>query len=55
MKWIRPTISLIVIIGVTIGFFMGKINSDAYAGLVGVTITYWYKSRDEEKHNGRQP
>ena len=52
MKWIRPAISLIGIIGITAGFFMGKITSEAYILAVGITVTYWYKSRDEEKRNG---
>ena len=51
MKWIRPTISLLGMLGITAGFFMGKINAEAYILAVGVTVTYWYKSRDAEKEN----
>ena len=53
MKWIRPVISLIGIMGITVGFFMGKINAEAYILAVGVTITYWYKARDEAKQGGK--
>jgi len=49
LKWIRPAISLIGILGITIGFFMGKINSEAYILAVGVTVTYWFRSRDITK------
>ena len=49
MKWIRPTISLIGLLGLTGGFFMGLIPPEAYVGIVAVAITWWFKSRDEEK------
>ena len=53
MKWVRPAISLIGMIGITIGFFLGKINPEAYILAVGVTVTYWFKSRDEAKQGGK--
>ena len=49
MKWIRPLISIIGIAGITAGFFLKMINADAYIGLVAVTVTWWFKSRDGEK------
>ena len=52
MRWIRPVISLVGIGGLTAGFFLGKITAEAYVLAIGVTVTYWFKSRDEEKRNG---
>lgn len=52
MKWVRPAISMIGMIGITLGFFMGKITSEAYILAVGVTIAWWYKSRDDDKKIG---
>jgi len=49
MKWVRPVISLIAVIGLTAGFFIDKISPEAYIGLMAVAITYWYKARDEAK------
>ena len=49
VKWIRPIVSLIAVIGITAGFFMRMVSTDAYIGLMAVAVTYWYKSRDEEK------
>ena len=49
MKWVRPVISLIGIIGITVGFFLNKITPEAYILAVGVTVTFWFKARDEEK------
>jgi len=49
MKWIRPAISLVGILGLTAGFFMGKIGAEAYVGIIGVVVTFWFKSRDAEK------
>lgn len=52
MKWIRPLISLMAVCGITAGFFLGKISGDAYIGLMAVTITWWFKSRDDTKAKG---
>ena len=52
MKWVRPAISLIGMIGITVGFFMKLITAEAYILAVGVTVTYWFRARDEEKRNG---
>jgi hypothetical protein len=49
IQWVRAIISLIGILGVTVGFFMKIISGDAYLGVVTMTIVWWYKSRDEEK------
>ncbi len=51
-EMIRPLISLIGVLGLTVGFFMDKINPEAYIGVMAMAITYWFKSRDEEK-NGK--
>ena len=53
MKWIRPIISLIGMSGLTAGFFMGLIPSEAYVGVAAIAITWWFKSRDEEKLKGQ--
>lgn len=52
MRWVRPAISLIATLGITAGFFLGKISAEAYIGLMAVAITWWFRSRDEEKRNG---
>jgi len=49
MKWVRPIISMIAVLGITAGFFLDKISTDAFIGIMAAAITYWYKSRDEEK------
>ncbi len=54
IKWIRPIISLIGMLAITIGFFIKLIPSEAYLALVTGVIVWWYKSRDEEKRNGNK-
>ena len=49
MKWVRPVVTLIAMGGLTAGFFMDKIESQAYVLAVGVAVTWWFKSRDAEK------
>lgn len=50
--WIRPIITIIAAIGISVGFFLDKISSDAYIGIMAVAITWYFKARDEEKKNG---
>lgn len=50
MKWIRPILSLIGMIGVTWGFYADKISAEAYLGLVTAIVIWWFKSRDDEKN-----
>ena len=49
MKWVRPIISLIAVGGLTVGFFMGKVNPEAYIGVMSMAIAWWYKERDATK------
>ena len=49
MRWVRAVISLIFALGITIGFFLDKLPPEAFIGLAGVAIAWWYRSRDEEK------
>ena len=49
MKWIRPAITAALAIGVTVGFFLDKITSEAFFGFATGLIVYWFKSRDNEK------
>lgn len=51
MRWVRAFISIIGMAGVTIGFFLKMVSPEAYLGLVTLAITWWFKSRDEEKQN----
>jgi len=49
MKWIRPVLSAIAMLGITAGFFQGKIETDTYLLIAAGTIAWWFKSRDEDK------
>lgn len=51
MKWIRPTIISMLAIGVTIGFFTGKIQSGVFVPFATGLIVYWFKERDSTKEN----
>lgn len=51
---VRPALSIIAMCGINVGFFMDKISPEAYLTLMAVTVIYWFKSRDEEKRNGKQ-
>ncbi len=55
MRWVRAIISLIAICGITWGFAVGKIQSEAYLTLMAVAVTWWFKSRDNEKDKPASP
>ena len=45
----RPFVTNVVIAGLTYGFVVGTFSSEAYAGIAGLVIGYWFKQREEEK------
>jgi len=53
MSWVRPILSIIGFSAVTAGFFMKMIDSAAYFGLVTGIVVWWFKSRDDERINGK--
>ena len=53
MQWFRPYITVGLTIAITIGFFTGKIDPQAFSVFATGLIVWWMKSRDEEK-NKRQ-
>lgn len=49
MQWVRPTIAIIFVVGVTVGFFRGLVTAEAYLPIAAAAITWWFKSRDNSK------
>lgn len=49
MAWVRPFITLVAVLGLTVGFFVGKVTADAYVPLMAMTISWWFRARDESK------
>ena len=54
MRWYRPNITVFLTLAVTVGFFLGKIDAQAFFGFATGLIVWWLKARDEEKRNGGQ-
>ena len=52
MKWFRPCITVFLTVTVTVGFFVDKIDPQAFFGFATGLIVWWLKSRDEAKRNG---
>ena len=52
MKWVRPCTIVMLVAGVTAGFFIGKIDAVAFFGFATGLAVWWFKSRDQEKENG---
>jgi hypothetical protein len=49
MKWVRPFVTVIAVLGLTVGFFTGRVNAEAYVPLMAGVIMYWFAARDSEK------
>ena len=49
MKWIRPSVIVLLALAMTVGFFMGYIETQVFAPFATGLIVYWFKSRDENK------
>lgn len=49
---VRPLLSLIGMLGFTVGFFLKMVDPVAYGVLVSTVVVWWFKSRDEEKAKG---
>lgn len=49
VRWVRPVATTLFSIGLTVGFFMGKIPVEVYAPIATAVILFWFKARDEDK------
>ena len=45
----RPILSYVFAVGITVGFFMGKVPPEVYAPIATACIIFWFRARDEEK------
>ena len=52
MRWFRPWITVFLTIAITVGFFLNRIDAQAFFGFATGLVVWWLKSRDEEKKNG---
>lgn len=46
---IRPVISVIFAVCITAGFFLGKLDAAVFMTVASSAITWWYKTKDNEK------
>jgi len=51
-KATRPFVTNIVVAGLTYGFLAGTVSSEAYVGIAGLVIGFWFQKREEEKKPG---
>ena len=52
MRWFRPWITVFLTITITVGFFLNRIDAQAFFGFATGLVVWWLKSRDDEKRNG---
>ena len=49
----QPILSWLFGIAFIVGFFLGKIPSEAFVGVAVTVVLYWFKTKDEEKLHKR--
>jgi Kef-type K+ transport system membrane component KefB len=52
MKYFRPCIVAVLVLGVTAGFFLGKVGAEMFGAFATGLIVYWFKSRDRKLEDG---
>jgi len=48
-KATRPLVTNVVVAGLTYGFLTGSVSSEAYVGIGGLVIGFWFQKREEKK------
>lgn len=48
---VRPIVTLIFAVGITGGFFLGKIDAETFVPIAAMAISWWFTIRDTEKQN----
>lgn len=46
---VRPLIAILMTGGLIAGFFLKLVSPEAFIGIASVAITWFFKTRDEEK------
>lgn len=49
---VRPIVTLLLTGSVCYGFLTGTVSAEAFLGLVGVVITFWFNQRQQTKDGG---
>jgi len=49
--FVRPAVTLSAMAGMVYGFLTGGIGPDVFVPFATGVITWWFKSRDDEKKN----
>ncbi len=52
IKYVRPSISLMLFTALTAAFFINLIDSRIYVAAASIAITYFFKERSKEKRAG---
>lgn len=54
MRWVRPLLAVVAVLGINAGFFLGKIPVEGYLPLMAGAITWWFSARDNAKQGGEK-
>lgn len=46
---VRPLVTVMFSVTLCYGFFNDKVTTEAFIGIVGAVIGFWFNRRDEEK------
>lgn len=46
---VRPVVTLLLTVALVRGFIYDKVSAEAFLGIIGVVITFWFTSRQTTK------
>lgn len=53
MRWIRPSIVVLLILTAIVGFFKGLFSGEFMSSLITGMAVWWFRSRDAEKESSK--
>lgn len=48
-KYVRPVVTFIFAAGITGGFFLGMVSAEAFIGVAGIAVGFWFQARESSK------
>ena len=48
-KLVRPYVTALFATAIVVGFFMGRLQSEALLGPAGMALGFWFQKREEPK------
>lgn len=51
---VRPVVTLLFATAIVVGFLVGKVGADVFAGMAGMVLSFWFAQRQADKLLGTE-